>query len=78
EGEGRGEVVRPSHRLGERPPRFNWQSPILLSPHNADIFYFGADRLYRPFDQGRTFTAISGDLTRGGRTGDVPYGTLTA
>lgn len=78
EGEGRGEVVRPSHRLGERPPRFNWQSPILLSPHNADIFYFGADRLYRSFDQGRTFTAISGDLTRGGRTGDVPYGTLTA
>ena len=74
---GRSEAVRPQHRLGERPPRYNWQTPILLSPHNADVFYIGADRLYRSFDQGKTFEAISGDLTRGGRAGDVPYGTLT-
>lgn len=73
----RSEAIRPQHRLGERPPRYNWQTPILLSRHNADVFYMGADRLYRSMDQGRTFTAISGDLTKGGRAGDVPFGTLT-
>ncbi len=76
--EERSASVRPQHRLGERPPRFNWQTPILLSRHNADIFYMAADRLYRSFDQGKTFTPISPDLTKGGRPGDVPYGTISA
>ena len=77
-GEGRAEAVRPKHTLGERPPRFNWQTPILLSPHNRDVLYVGADKLYRSMDRGETFTALSDDLTNGGRSGDVPYGTLTA
>lgn len=70
-------TVRPRHKLGERPLRFNWQTPILLSRHNQDILYFGANRLFRSMDKGDTFTAISGDLTNGGKPGDVPYGTLT-
>jgi photosystem II stability/assembly factor-like uncharacterized protein len=68
--------VRPRHELGERPLRFNWQSPIHLSRHNQDILYFGANRLYRSLDRGETLEPISGDLTGGGRPGDVPYGTL--
>ena len=72
-----GETVRPRHTLGERPPRFNWQSPIVLSRHNQDVLYFGAEKVYRSLDQGRTFTAISPDLTKGPRVGDVPFGTLT-
>lgn len=70
--------IRPKHHLGERPLRFNWQSPILLSRHNQDILYFGANRLYRSMDRGETMEPISDDLTKGGRPGDVPYGTLTA
>jgi photosystem II stability/assembly factor-like uncharacterized protein len=69
--------VRPEIELGEKPLRFNWQAPIWLSAHNPDILYMGAQRLYRSLDKGEHFTAISGDLTRGGRTGDVPYGTLS-
>ena len=69
--------IRPRHELGEKPLRFNWQTPILLSPHNQDIFYYGANRLYRSFDKGADLQAISPDLTGGGRPGDVPYGTLT-
>jgi photosystem II stability/assembly factor-like uncharacterized protein len=69
--------VRPRHELGERPLRFNWQTPILLSRHNQDILYFGANKLFRSMDKGETFQPISGDLTLGGRKGDVPYGTLT-
>ena len=69
--------IRPRHELGERPLRFNWQTPIHLSRHNQDILYFGANRLYRSMNRGDDWTAISPDLTRGGRPGDVPFGTLT-
>ncbi len=70
--------ITPRHEMGEKPLRFNWQSPILLSYHNPDILYFGSHKLHRSFNQGDTMVALSGDLTKGGKAGDVPYGTLTA
>jgi photosystem II stability/assembly factor-like uncharacterized protein len=70
--------IQPQHDLGQRPYRWNWESPIHLSIHNQDILYIGAERVFRSFDQGKNFTAISGDLTKGGKKGDVSYGTLTA
>ncbi|GAB2761326.1 VPS10 domain-containing protein [Salinimicrobium soli] len=70
--------IQPKHELGERPYRFNWQTPILLSPHNQDILYLGGNKLMRSMDQGNTWTAISDDLTEGGKPGNVPYGTLTS
>ncbi len=70
--------ITPRHDLGERPLRFNWQTPIHLSRHNQDILYLGSQRLHRSLDRGETWEAISGDLTRGGLPGDVPYGTLTS
>ncbi|MBA2330328.1 MAG: glycosyl hydrolase, partial [Flavisolibacter sp.] len=69
--------ITPRHELGEKPLRFNWQSPILLSPHNQQVLYFGSNKIYRSFNMGDTMIALSGDLTKGGREGDVPYGTLT-
>jgi photosystem II stability/assembly factor-like uncharacterized protein len=69
--------VRPYHELGERPLRFNWQSPILLSTHNQDIFYIGADRLYRSLNRGDSLVPISNDLSNGKKEGNVPYGTIT-
>jgi hypothetical protein len=69
--------IQPKHELGENPYRFNWQSPILLSPHNQDILYFGANKLMRSMNQGTDWTAISGDLTNGGKKGNVAFGTLT-
>ncbi|MGB7841202.1 MAG: glycosyl hydrolase [Salinimicrobium sp.] len=75
---GEREFIQPKHELGERPYRFNWQTPILLSPHNQDILYMGANKLMRSMDQGRNWTAISEDLTGGGKEGNVPYGTLTS
>ena len=50
----------------------------MLSPHNADIVYYAANRLFRSFDKGRTWTAISGDLTTSTQRGDVPYATITS
>ncbi len=69
--------VQPKHKLGERPLRFNWQTPIHLSRHNADVFYIGSNKFHRSLDQGNSYDITSEDLTKGGRPGDVPYGTLT-
>lgn len=69
--------IQPRHELGESPYRFNWQTPILLSSHNQDILYFGGNKLMRSMNQGTDWTAISDDLTQGGKKGNVAYGTLT-
>jgi photosystem II stability/assembly factor-like uncharacterized protein len=73
-----GTRITPQHELGERPLRFNWQTPIHLSAHNQDILYLGSQKLHRSLDRGDTWEALSDDLTRGGAPGDVPYGTLTS
>lgn len=69
--------ITPKHDLGESPYRFNWQTPILLSPHNQDILYFGSNHLHRSLDKAETWSTVSPDLTQGGRKGNVAYGTLT-
>jgi photosystem II stability/assembly factor-like uncharacterized protein len=74
---GQTKSISPTHQLGERPLRFNWQTPIHLSVHNQDILYMGANKVYRTMDKGSTWTAISDDLTKGGRKGNVPFGTIS-
>ena len=76
--EGKRAYITPKHELGDRPYRWNWQSPIYLSKHNQDILYMGSNKLHRSMNQGEDFIEISGDLTNGGRKGDVAYGTLTS
>ena len=69
--------LHPSHELGETPLRWNWQTPILLSKHQQDVFYMGSNRVHRSLNRGDDFQSISHDLTRGGLPGNVPFGTLT-
>lgn len=75
---GERKYIQPKHKLGETPYRFNWQTPILLSPHNQDILYLGGNKLMRSMNKGDDFEAISDDLTYGGKKGNVAYGTLTS
>lgn len=70
--------IQPKHTLGENPYRFNWQTPIVLSPHNQDILYLGGNKLMRSMNQGTDWEAISADLTKGGKPGNVAYGTLAS
>jgi len=76
------EKIRPrpelSARRKEKPLRYNWVAPFILSPHSRDVLYYGANKLYRSFDRGTTWTAISEDLTSNLEQGDVPFGTLTS
>jgi len=70
--------VRPRPGLLDPALRFNWQTPILLSSHNPDILYMGANRLFRSMDQGVSWSAISPDLSRSSERGDVPFATITS
>ena len=69
--------VRPRNQLDEPALRYNWMTPVRLSSHNADIVYFGANKLFRSMDRGENWVEISADLTRATERGDVPYGTIT-
>jgi photosystem II stability/assembly factor-like uncharacterized protein len=68
--------TRPTAPRGDAPARFNWISPLILSPHHPDIVYVGAQRLYRSFNQGRNYQPISPDLTKNVPNGDVPFSTI--
>jgi len=57
--------IKPREAPGEKPVKWNWDTPLILSPHNRKRLYFAGSRLYRSDDQGNSWTAISGDLTRG-------------
>jgi photosystem II stability/assembly factor-like uncharacterized protein len=67
----------PAGSLKDPRNRFNWQTPILLSRHNPDILYMAGNSLFRSMNKGDQFEKISGDLSNGKKTGDVPFGTLT-
>lgn len=43
--------------------RFNWNAPIVPSPHNHDTVYFGSNVVFKSTDFGKTWTVISPDLT---------------
>jgi photosystem II stability/assembly factor-like uncharacterized protein len=69
--------ITPNSDDKEKPLRFNWQTPILLSKFNQDILYLGSNFLHRSMNQGTTWEKISPDLTKGKVQGNVPFGTIT-
>ena len=48
---------------GDHPLRFNWNSPIHMSPHDPTTIYFGGNVLFKTIDGGQTWQKISPDLT---------------
>jgi photosystem II stability/assembly factor-like uncharacterized protein len=62
-----GEIVyiQPQPEAGEDQDRFNWDSPILISPHNPATLYFAGSRIWRSDDRGDSWKPISGDLSHG-------------
>ena len=57
--------IRPQPAKGEMNLRFNWDSPIHISPHSNTRLYFGSRKLFRSDDRGDSWTAVSDDLSRG-------------
>lgn len=59
--------------------RNNWNTPVILSPFNPEIVYYGSNRLYESTNRAVNWNAISGDLTDGLHpSGSLSFGTLTA
>ena len=56
--------MRPRPAKGEKPLRFNWSTPFLLSNHNSKIYYTAANRVFRSLDRGNGLRAISPDITK--------------
>ncbi len=56
--------IQPQAGKGEPPLRWNWDTPILISPHSHTRLYVAANRVYRSDDRGDSWRAISPDLTR--------------
>jgi len=44
--------------------RFNWNTPVIMSPHNPKIVYLGGNRLFKSYNQGDTWVASTDDLTK--------------
>jgi hypothetical protein len=72
-----GGLVRFDKRTGERASiapiegtdiesqRYNWDSPIIISPHSNTRLYFAGHKLFKSDNRGDDWKAISGDLSRG-------------
>ena len=56
--------IYPQPDPNEDTPRWNWDSPLLISPHSPTRLYYGSQKLYRSDDRGDSWTAISPDLSR--------------
>jgi len=65
-------LIQPQPEAGESFERFNWDSPILVSPHLSTRLYFASHRVWRSDDRGDNWTAVSGDLTRAEKRLSLP------
>jgi photosystem II stability/assembly factor-like uncharacterized protein len=54
--------------------RFQWTSPMFLSPHDPDVIYIAAERVFKSTDHGSSWRPISGDLTRNDKSKQKPSG----
>ncbi|MCB0462410.1 MAG: glycosyl hydrolase [Flavobacteriaceae bacterium] len=55
--------IQPQAREGEPFERFNWDAPILISPHNPKRLYVASQRVWKSENRGDAWTPISSDLT---------------
>ncbi|MEL0301811.1 MAG: glycosyl hydrolase, partial [Flavobacteriaceae bacterium] len=57
-------MVQPQAGKGDPHERFNWDAPILVSPHDPATLYFASYRVWKSTNRGDEWAPISGDLTR--------------
>ena len=55
--------IRPEPRKGEDSYKWNWNTPLMISPHAHHRLYCAANKLFRSDDMGNTWEVISDDLT---------------
>jgi photosystem II stability/assembly factor-like uncharacterized protein len=65
-------LIRPTPENDSTYERYNWDTPILVSPHSPTRLYYASQRVWRSDNRGDDWTAISGDLTRNQVRLDLP------
>ena len=56
--------IKPQPGISEAAFRWNWDSPLIISPHNSNRLYFAANYLFQSDNNGDSWKKISTDLTR--------------
>ncbi len=64
--------VQPQPRAGDPHERFNWDAPIVVSPHDPSRIYVASYRVWRSDNRGDDWTPISEDLTRNEERLELP------
>src|SRR5262249_51143645 len=54
--------------------RFQWTSPMFLSPHDPDVIYTAGERVFKSTDRGSSWKTLSDDLTRNDKGKQKPSG----
>ena len=62
------------HAAKDLEHRFNWTSPLAMSPFDPDTLYYGMERLYKTANRGDSWQAISPDLTRNDKSKEQASG----
>jgi hypothetical protein len=57
--------IQPENKEGEEPLRFHFIAPFLLSNHDTSVLYMGAQKIMKTTDRGKSWRAVSPDLTYG-------------
>jgi photosystem II stability/assembly factor-like uncharacterized protein len=57
-------AIQPQPKKGDEAFRWNWDAPLLISPHNHKRLYFAANVVFKSEDRGNSWERISDDLTR--------------
>jgi len=65
-------MIQPQAQEGDPYERFNWDAPILVSPHNPARLYFASYRVWKSESRGDDWEPISGDLTRNEERIELP------
>ncbi len=55
--------IKPRPRKDELTYRWNWDAPLIISPHSPNRLYMAANKVFRSNDRGNTWQVISDDLT---------------
>ncbi len=55
--------IRPEPRQGEDSYKWNWNTPLIISPHSHTRLYCAANKVFRSDDRGNNWEVISDDLT---------------
>ena len=56
--------IQPQAEPGDEPLKWNWDSPLIISPHAPKRLYFAAQKLFRSEDRGDSWKVVSPDLSR--------------